>query len=175
MDGTVGVVSELTTGSTFWLEIPLRPALDEPAEERGNIRGRAWTPPPAGTRLLLAEDDPVNQLVTSEMLRRLGFEVDVADNGAEAVERVCAGEYALVLMDLHMPVFDGIEATRRIRELPGLRSLPILAMTASVFEDDRQRCREAGMNGHIAKPLDLVQMKAELLRWLPPWSENSGA
>jgi two-component system sensor histidine kinase/response regulator len=118
------------------------------------------------TRILLAEDDPVNQLITSHLLADLGFEVDLADNGEEAVEKARAGGHALVMMDLNMPIMDGVEATRLIRQIPELQGLVILALTASVFEDDRQRCEQAGMNGHLSKPIDPVQMQAALGRWL---------
>ncbi|MES2989983.1 MAG: response regulator [Pseudomonadota bacterium] len=118
------------------------------------------------TRILLAEDDPVNQLVTSHLLADLGFEVDLADNGEEAVEKARAGGHALVMMDLNMPIMDGVEATRLIRQIPELHGLVILALTASVFEDDRLRCEQAGMNGHLSKPIDPVQMQAALGRWL---------
>ncbi len=143
--------------------VPERAAPDAPGT---SIGAAAWRAPPPGTRILLAEDDPVNQLVTSYMLADLGFEVDTADNGEEAVEKARAGGHALVLMDLNMPIMDGVEATRLIRRIPELRGLVILALTASVFEDDRKRCEQAGMNGHLAKPIDPVQMQAALSRWL---------
>ena len=119
-----------------------------------------------GLKVLVAEDDPVNQLITSETLRQLGFEVDVVDNGASAVERTLAGGYALVLMDLHMPVMDGLQATRLIRQQPGMQALPIMAMTANAFDDDRKRCLEAGMDEHVAKPIELASFYAALLRCL---------
>ncbi|WP_295608553.1 response regulator, partial [uncultured Lamprocystis sp.] len=119
-----------------------------------------------GVRVLLAEDEPVNQAVTVELLEDLGLVVDVVGTGREAVERIRNTSYALVLMDMHMPVLDGLDATRAIRELPGKASLPILAMTASAFADDRRRCLEAGMNDHIAKPVEPEALFAALLRWL---------
>ena len=119
-----------------------------------------------GLKVLVAEDEPVNQLVTSETLMQLGFEVDVVDNGADAVERALAGNYVLVLMDVHMPVMDGLQATRLIRQWPNKQALPIVAMTASAFDDDRKRCLDAGMDEHISKPIEMASFHAALLRCL---------
>ena len=125
----------------------------------------------AGARLLLVEDNPSNQELALELLRRAGFEVEVAENGAEAVERLrqqggtC---YDLVLMDLQMPVMDGLEATRQIHALPGCAELPIIAMTANVMGEDRARCLAAGMCDHVAKPIDPALLWEALGRHLPP-------
>ncbi len=154
MHGEVGVVSHASQGSTFWMTARLRIGQTGPqAAEARPVLPWPANGPPAGTKVLLAEDDLVNQLVTSQMLQQLGFEVDVVDNGADAIERVLTGNYALVLMDMQMPRMDGLTATRKIRQLPGLQALPIVAMTANAFDDDRRRCLEAGMNDHISKPI----------------------
>jgi two-component system, sensor histidine kinase and response regulator len=120
-----------------------------------------------GCRVLLAEDNETNQLVALELLGRLGIELDVAANGREAVEMVEGKPYAAVLMDMHMPVMDGLEATRRIRANPNFGPLPIIAMTANAMKTDRDACQAAGMNDFITKPIDRKTLVTSLRRWLP--------
>ena len=120
----------------------------------------------AGRRILLVEDEPINQEVSKGLLAEVGLQVDLAEDGEEAVQRAKIGHYDLILMDMQMPKMNGIDATRAIRQLPGLAATPIIAMTANAFEEDRQRCLEAGMNDHIGKPVDPDLLFETLLHWL---------
>ncbi len=126
----------------------------------------------AGARILLVEDNDLNQEVAIELLTDAGFVVDLAADGAKALEMVNAqahqGGYSIVLMDMQMPVMDGITATREMRKLPQHANLPIVAMTANAMSGDRDRCLEAGMNDHLAKPIDPEELWAKLRRWIKP-------
>ncbi len=120
-----------------------------------------------GRRILLVDDNDLNQQVGAELLQDAGFVVDLADDGQQALDRVQATAYDLVLMDMQMPVMDGLEATRRIRALPGFAALPIVAMTANAMQRDRERCTEVGMNGYVSKPIEPDELWRVLLAWLP--------
>ncbi len=126
----------------------------------------------AGSRILLAEDNLFNQQVASEILQDEGFVIEIANNGKEAYDMALAGTYDLVLMDMQMPVMDGLQATREIRRHKPTEVLPILAMTANASEADRKLCIEAGMNEHITKPIDPEKLFAALLKWIKPQTNN---
>lgn len=121
---------------------------------------------PAGQRLLLVEDNAVNQMVAKGMLSRLGYEVDLAEHGEIALNMLEDADYALVLMDCNMPVLDGYETSRRMRADPRWQHLPIIALTANALHEDRQRCQDAGMSDYLAKPFKREDLQAILQRWL---------
>ncbi|MFZ1865051.1 MAG: response regulator [Polyangiales bacterium] len=165
MGGTLGVESEVRRGATFWAELELDPGpedtlrvTDTTGAEDCLIRG--------GARILLAEDNPTSRMVTEALLKKLSCRVDIALDGREALHKVETHDYDLVLMDCHMPVMDGFQATKRIRRIQGRETLPVIALTASAMEVDRDRCAEAGMNDTIAKPVRVSMLAKALERWV---------
>ena len=180
MGGAVGVESVHGKGSTFWFTARLRIGSTEKLLVKP-VFDRAPLPAPnalekqlgtiRGARILLVEDNEINQLVACEMLRDAGFEVDLAHNGRLAVEQVRAQHesqqpYDIVLMDMQMPVMDGVTAARLIREHLSAQQLPIVAMTANAMQADRERCLQAGMNGFVTKPINADELWLALLRWV---------
>ena len=131
-------------------------------------RGAAHLPAIAGARVLLVDDNDLNQQVGAELLSGAGLVVDVAQNGQVALDMLAQTAYDLVLMDMQMPVMDGLAATRLLRQNPAWANLPVLAMTANAMSRDRDLCLEAGMNGHLAKPIDPDELFATLLQWITP-------
>ncbi|MFT3963369.1 PAS domain S-box protein [Propionivibrio sp.] len=170
MGGEAGVDSEFGRGSTFWFSARVKPgrgimpsSVETPTDNLGNELRRSF----AGARILLVDDVDVNLEVTQLLLHDVGLRVDSARNGQEAFDQACATLYDLILMDVQMPVMNGFQATGAIRGLPGRQDTPILAMTASAYEENRRGCLEAGMNDFIAKPIDPERLYAALLKWLP--------
>jgi CheY-like chemotaxis protein len=160
MGGRIGLADRDGPGSTFWFTLPL-PVSHMPGAEPAEEPGRAGPP----LRILLAEDNEVNQMVAVGFMARRGHFVDVAGDGAEAVRMLQAGDYDVVLMDLHMPGMDGYEATRQIRGMPGAKGrIPIIAMTADAMHGDAERCLFAGMDDYVAKPVDPAALDAALAR-----------
>ncbi|MGE4560782.1 MAG: response regulator, partial [Desulfobulbus sp.] len=125
-----------------------------------------------GAHILLVEDNPINQEVAKALLEAMGMEVSVADNGQIAVDMIGTASFDLVFMDIQMPVMDGLRAARTMRQRPEGRSIPILAMTANAFREDREQCLQAGMNDHIAKPIEQSMLQNLLIRWLPATNRN---
>ena len=174
MGGSAGVSSQPGAGSTFWFTAILR-------------RGPANTPAPlplsdsaeqtlrrqhAGKRILLVEDEPINQEIACLLLETAGLTVDVANNGQEAVSKAATGAYAAILMDMQMPLLDGLGATRLLRQSPDHRETPILAMTANAFAENKEQCLAAGMNDFISKPVHPEVLYSTLLNWLPAPASN---
>ncbi len=176
MGGQAGVNSTPGVGSVFWFTVVLRKdegaepaedvALPDPAERL--LRARH-----AEKRVLLVEDEPINREIAEMLLQDVGLQVDLAGNGQVAVDKVQSAYYDIILMDMQMPVLDGVSAAAAIRRQPALDRVPILAMTANAFAEDKKRCLDVGMNDFIAKPIDPERLYRSLLYWLDQ-AESAG-
>ncbi|MDR9750569.1 ATP-binding protein [Pseudomonas sp. SZMC_28357] len=164
MGGTLRAQSEEGLGSVFTLEIPL--ALYQHSLPVTSVKAPKNNGLGAGRHVLLVEDNPVNQTVIEAMLRSLGFTVSVATDGAQAVHSAESLIYEAILMDCRLPIIDGYEATRQIRQLPGCRDVPIIALTANALQGDREVCLSAGMNDYLAKPFKRTDLQQILQRWV---------
>jgi len=164
LGGEIGVASREGRGTRFWFTLPVGP-ISEP-KAKADLALAAATPGRFAGRVLVAEDNPINFAVASEMLQRLGLQVDHAPDGRIAAHLAAATPYDLILMDMQMPLMSGLEATRAIRQ-QGLHDLPIVGLTANAFASDREACLEAGMSDFVAKPISRAKMTGILAKWLP--------
>jgi len=171
MNGKIGADSVVGQGSTFWLEVELPLAQDWTANAEPEAAGVNLE---RAIRCLVVEDNAVNRELITTLLSPFDIEIDTACDGAEAVEAVQRQPYDVILMDMQMPVMDGLAATRRIRAMddPVAARTPIIAMTANVLPEHVERCREAGMDDHIGKPINMSHLLQALERWTSPQAED---
>ncbi len=169
MGGMIGVMDRSGGGSVFWFEIPLPAGVPRTSGRAAPANQSADPAAPATGHILLAEDNSMNVTLASWLLEAKGYTVEVARNGSEAVAAARRGGFDLILMDMQMPVLDGLAATRQIRSQaePG-RRVPIIAMTANAMKEDQLRCLEAGMDDYISKPIEPERLDQLVRRWLEP-------
>jgi CheY-like chemotaxis protein len=158
MGGEISLQSERGKGSTFTFQVPL-PTCDRQSPEDREISEPEISPMAKSLRILLAEDNPVNQKVAVMMLNKLGYEAEVADNGKQAIAAAEVQDFDVILMDLQMPEIDGLEATRIIRSNPDIHQPQIIALTANAMAEDKRQCLQAGMDQFVAKPMRLKDLQ----------------
>ena len=172
MGGEAGVVSQVGNGATFWFTAILQPAQNPIPTKENATSGVAKQNAEqtlrsfAGSTILLADDVEINRELCITLLNDTGLVIETAENGLEALSKATATEYAVILMDMQMPVMDGLEATQAILKLPGRENTAIIAMTANAFEEDRHACERAGMVDFLAKPVEPEQLYHTLAKWI---------
>jgi len=173
MGGEVGVNSIPGVGSTFWFTARLKKSSKEYSQSLQLLQGGQTDKPETilardfhGLRILLVEDEPINQEIALEQLRQVGIAAEAADDGIQAVEKSRQTAFDLILMDLQMPKMDGLVATSQIRKIPGRDKVPIIAMTANAFSEDREKCLQSGMNDFLSKPVEPNILYVTLVKWL---------
>ena len=170
MNGKIWVESEPDQGSSFIFTAEFGHGNEAKLKVRSSQKGfdQERLKSIQGARILLVEDNEINQQVAQEILEKAGFVIDIAEDGRQGIVAVQKKTYDLVLMDIQMPIMDGYEATKAIRKNPKFNDLPILAMSANAMTQDRDESMAAGMNDHVAKPIELQQLFAALLKWIKP-------
>ncbi|WML90180.1 ATP-binding protein [Thiothrix lacustris] len=175
MEGDIGVHSEAGQGACFWFELPYQAAETQAANPETITTPITDAPLETSSRILLAEDNAINQIIAQAMLEQLGLtHIDTVENGEQAIQRLIEADYDLVLMDVQMPECDGMEACRHIRGMQTHASMaavrnsaiPVIALTANTLSTDIAACLQAGMNSHLGKPLDPQTLETELKKWL---------
>jgi len=165
MNGSLTVESRLNEGSEFILSIPMEIDEHESTLKTIDLEESLQIKPKSGSTILLAEDNFLSQKLAHRILTNMGMHVTVANNGKIAVDLVKSNPFDLVILDIQMPVMDGIEAAKQIRAFN--QKTPILAMTANAFSEDRALCLAAGMNDYISKPIDPKSLSRALATWIP--------
>lgn len=167
MGGEAGVISQLGQGSTFWFTVCVRTVSSDIQLSNHQNDEAQLQPLCHGQRVLIVDDDEINREILSEFLSPFQLQVDTANDGSHALAQLARHDYALILMDMQMPILDGLKATEQIRQLPGHKAqTPIIALTANAFAEDKARCQAAGMDDFLAKPIEPARLFNVLAKWL---------